>query len=148
MTFLRGGVHPAPHVEGQIAVKEAGQRRLPRHRRHSVLAVVRLVFFRCSGAAWLAETQGVRPVRIRWLSTPERTSPARDVANVWAQVQAICREAMVTGRTIAMIETGVSNRILEVRPSAIVRASDGAWTPDGQGAPVTRPMAELACLGG
>jgi hypothetical protein len=58
------------------------------------------------------------------------------------QIQAICREAMATGRTIATIDRGIANRILDVRPNAIVRASDEARTPDGQGAQVTRPMVE------
>ena len=49
---------------------------------------------------------------------------------------------MATGRTIATIDRGVANRILEVRPNAIIRASDEARTPDGQGAPVTRLMVE------
>jgi hypothetical protein len=56
--------------------------------------------------------------------------------------RAICREAMATGRTIATMDRGVANRILDVRPNAIVRASDEARTPDGQGAPVTRAMVD------
>jgi hypothetical protein len=49
---------------------------------------------------------------------------------------------MATGRTIATIDRGIANRILDVRPNAIVRASDEARTPDGQGAAVTRLMVE------
>jgi hypothetical protein len=36
----------------------------------------------------------------------------------------------------------VANRILAVRPSAIVRASDESRTPVGRGAPVTRSMVD------
>jgi hypothetical protein len=70
------------------------------------------------------------------------TRPARDAADVWVQIQAICRDAMATGRTIATIDTDVSNRILDVRANSIVRASDNARTPDGQGAPVMRRTVE------
>jgi hypothetical protein len=73
---------------------------------------------------------------------PGRTRTARSAADAWTQIQAICREAMATGRTIPTIDKGVANRILDVRPSAIVRASDEARTPDGQGAPVMRSMVE------
>ena len=66
----------------------------------------------------------------------------RSAGDVWVQIQAICRDAMATGRTIATINKGVANRILEVRPNAIVRASAEARTPDGQGALVTRSMIE------
>lgn len=59
-----------------------------------------------------------------------------------AQIQAICRDAMSTGRTIATIDRGIPNRILRVNPNAIVRASGEARTPDGQGAQVTRAMVE------
>ena len=52
------------------------------------------------------------------------------------KIQAICREAMATGRTIATIDRGIANRILDVRPNAVVRASDEARTTDGQGAAV------------
>ena len=92
--------------------------------------------------AGLAEADGGRPLRIRWLAAPGRTRAARSAADAWTQIQAICREAMATGRTIATIDRGVANRILDVRPNAIVRASDEARTPDGQGAPVTRLMVE------
>ena len=92
--------------------------------------------------AGLVEADGGRPLRIRWLTAPDRTRAARSGADAWAQVQAICREAMATGRTIATIDRGVANRILDVRPNEIVRASDEARTPDGQGAPVTRNMVE------
>jgi hypothetical protein len=92
--------------------------------------------------AGLVEADGGRPLRIRWLTAPDRTRAARSGADAWAQVQAICREAMATGRTIATIDRGVANRILDVRPNEIVRASDEARTPDGQGAPVTRIMVE------
>jgi len=73
---------------------------------------------------------------------PGRTRVTRSADDVWAQIQVICREAMATGRSIATIDSGVANRILEVRPNAIVRASDEARTPDGQGASVTRLMVE------
>jgi Protein NO VEIN, C-terminal/EVE domain len=73
---------------------------------------------------------------------PGRTRAARSAADVWTQIQAICREAMTTGRTIATIDRRVANRILDVRPNTIVRASDGARTPDSQGAQVTRRMVE------
>lgn len=73
---------------------------------------------------------------------PGRARAARGAADVWTQIQAICREAMATGRTIATIDRGVANRILEVRPNAIVQASEGARTPDSQGAQVTRRMVE------
>jgi hypothetical protein len=76
------------------------------------------------------------------LAAPGRQRVARSSADVWAQIQAICREAMVTGRTIATIDRGVANRILEVRPNAIVRVSEETRTPDGQGAPVRRRMVE------
>ena len=92
--------------------------------------------------AGLAEADGGRPLRIRWLAAPGRTRAARSSADVWMQIQAICREAMATDRTIATIDRGVANRILEVRPNAIVRASDEARTPTGQGAPVRRHMVE------
>jgi hypothetical protein len=49
---------------------------------------------------------------------------------------------MVTGRTIATIDRGIANRILDVRPNSIVRVSDAARTPDGRGAAVTRPDVE------
>lgn len=90
----------------------------------------------------LVEADSARPLRIRWLAAPGRTRAARDAGDAWIQVQALCREAMTTGRTIATIDRGVANRILDVRPSAIVRASDDARTPDGKGAPVTRLMVE------
>jgi EVE domain len=93
-------------------------------------------------AAGLAEVSGGRPLRIRWLAAPGRTRAARSAANVWTQIQVICREAMVTGRTIATIDRGVANRIIAVRPRSIMRASDEARTPDGGGAPVTRRMVE------
>jgi hypothetical protein len=92
--------------------------------------------------AGLVEADGGHPLRIRWMTAPDRTRPARSGADAWAQIQAICREAMSTGRTIATIDRRVANRILTVRPNAIVRASDEARTPDGQGAPVTRAMVE------
>lgn len=66
----------------------------------------------------------------------------RSGADAWVQIQAICRDAMSTGRTIATIDRRIANRILEVRPNVIVRASDEARTHDGQGAPVTQPMVE------
>ncbi len=69
---------------------------------------------------------------------PSRTRPARSANDAWAQIQAICREAMATGRTIATIDRGIANRILQVRPNAIVRASDDARTQDGHGAAVRR----------
>jgi hypothetical protein len=67
---------------------------------------------------------------------PGRTRAARSADEAWTQIQAICREAMATGRTIATIDRGIANRILDVRPNAVVRASDEARTPDGQGAAV------------
>jgi type I restriction enzyme M protein len=73
---------------------------------------------------------------------PARGRPARSSSDAWTQIQAICREAMSNGRTIATIDKGIANRILDVRPSAIVRASDEARTPDGKGAQVTRTMIE------
>lgn len=92
--------------------------------------------------AGLAETDRGRPLRIRWLAAPGGARAARSGADAWAQTQAICREAMATGRTIATIDRGVANRIVTVRSNAIVRASDEARTPDGLGAPVTRTMVE------
>ena len=92
--------------------------------------------------AGLAEADRGRPLRIRWLAAPGGTRAARNGADAWAQIQAICREAMATGRTITTIDRGVANRILDVRPNAIVRASDEARTPDGQGAQVTRTTVE------
>jgi len=44
---------------------------------------------------------------------------------------AICREAMAAGRTIATIDKGIANRILDVRPNAIVRASGPAGAGTG-----------------
>ena len=73
---------------------------------------------------------------------PGRERVARSADDVWMQIQAICREAIATGRTIATIDRGIANRILDVRPTEIVRASDDARTPDGQGAPVRRLMVE------
>src|SRR5262249_45685835 len=73
---------------------------------------------------------------------PGRTRAARSASDAWMQVQAICREATATGRPIATINRGVANRILGVRPNEIVRASEDARTPDGQGASVTRTMVE------
>src|ERR1700689_691974 len=73
---------------------------------------------------------------------PGRMGAARSADEAWTQIQAICREAMATGRTIATIDKGIANRILDVRPNAIIRASDEARTPDGQGAAVTRLMVE------
>lgn len=35
---------------------------------------------------------------------PGRTRAARSAVDVWTQIQAICREAMTTGRTIATID--------------------------------------------
>lgn len=92
--------------------------------------------------AGLAEADGGRPLRIRWLAAPGQTRAARSAADAWAQIQAICRDAMATGRTIATVDRGVANRILDIRLNAIVRASDDARTPDGQGAPVSRSMVE------
>jgi hypothetical protein len=43
-------------------------------------------------------------------------------------------------RPIVTIDRGVPNRILQVEPNAIVRASAEARTPDSQGVPVTRSM--------
>jgi hypothetical protein len=92
--------------------------------------------------AGLVEPDHGQPLRIRWLARPGRPRAARSGADAWAQVQAICREAMSTGRTIATIDKGVANRILDVRPTAIVRASDDARTPDGEGAQISRTMVE------
>ena len=92
--------------------------------------------------AGLAEADGGRPLRIHWLAASGRTRAAGGAADAWAQVQAICREPMASGRTITTIDRGIANRILDVHPNAIVRASDEARTPDGQGAPVTRLMVE------
>jgi hypothetical protein len=92
--------------------------------------------------AGLAEAHGSRPLRIRWLPAPGRTRPARSADDAWTQVQALCREAKATGQTIPTIDRAVANRILEVRPSAIIRVSDAARTPAGQGAHVTRTMVE------
>ena len=77
---------------------------------------------------------------IGWQVPDQRA--ARRADDVWTQIQDICREAMATNRTIATIDRRVANRILEVRPDEIVRASDEARTPDGQGAAVTRLMVE------
>ena len=92
--------------------------------------------------AGLAEADGGRPMRIRWRVAAGRKRSARSAADAWVQIQAICREAMATGRTIATLDKGVANRVLAVRPNAIVRASDEARTRDGQGAPVRRSVVE------
>ena len=47
---------------------------------------------------------------------------------------------MAAGRTIATLDKGVANRILDVRPDAIARASGNARTPDR--AQVVRQMVE------
>jgi hypothetical protein len=73
---------------------------------------------------------------------PARERVARSADDVWMQIQAICREAIATGRTIVTIDRGIPNRILDVRPNEIVRASDDARTQDGRGAPVRRVMIE------
>jgi hypothetical protein len=92
--------------------------------------------------AGLAEADGGRPMRIRWRVAAGRKRAARSGADAWAQIQAICREAMATDRTIATLDRGIANRVLTVHPNAIVRASDEARTRDGQGAPVRRSMVE------
>jgi hypothetical protein len=71
-----------------------------------------------------------------------RTRAVRSADDAWAQIQDICRDAKATGRTIATIDKGIANRILDVQHSAIVRASAEARTPDGHGAAVTRHMVE------
>ena len=92
--------------------------------------------------AGLAEADGGHPLCIRWMAASGRTRAARSGADAWAQIQAICRDAMSTGRTIATIDRGVPSRILGVQSNAIVRASGGARTPDGQGSRVTQAMVE------
>jgi hypothetical protein len=71
----------------------------------------------------------------------DQTRAGRGGADVWRQIQDICRDAMTVGRTIATLDTGVANRILEVRPDAIARASGNARTLQGR-AQVTRGMVE------
>ena len=76
------------------------------------------------------------------LPVPASRRPARSSTDAWTQIQAICREAMSADRTIATLDKGIANRILDVRPNAIVRASGQARKPDGKGTRVTRIMIE------
>ena len=94
------------------------------------------------GWAGRGKRSTVATVRIRWLAAPGRHAPGARVTQCVGTDSSHLPRGDGDWPDRRDHRQGVANRILDVRPNAIVRASDEARTPDGQGAPVTRRWSE------